>query len=213
LKRDHEARIHTGMKAYAALQKLRAGDRTPETRAEFERTKMDLGYGLLLRKYTDKVVDASPEQINQAVEDTIPQVAVLFWSFRLMVGLGLWFLFVFAAAFYVIARRHLYLNRWLMHLALWSIPLPWVASELGWIVAEYGRQPWSISDVLPTHLSVSSVSVGELYFSLAGFIGFYTALLVVELYLMFKYARAGPGGLGTGRYNAETATGAAGAAP
>ena len=213
LKRDHEARIHTGMEAYAALQKLRAGDRTPETRAEFERAKADLGYGLLLRKYTDKVVDASPEQINQAVEDTIPQVAVLFWSFRLMVGLGLWFLFVFAASFYVIARRHLYRSRWLMHLALWSIPLPWVASELGWIVAEYGRQPWSISDVLPTHLSVSSVSVGELYFSLAGFIGFYTALLVVELYLMFKYARAGPGSLGTGRYHAETATGAAGAAP
>jgi cytochrome bd ubiquinol oxidase subunit I len=213
LKRDHEARIHSGMKAYAALQKLRAGDRTPETKAEFERAKADLGYGLLLRKYTDKVVDASPEQIKQAVEDTIPQVAVLFWSFRLMVGLGLWFLFVFAAAFYVMARRHLYRSRWLMHLALWSIPLPWVASELGWIVAEYGRQPWSISDVLPTHLSVSSVSVGELYFSLAGFIGFYTALLVVELYLMFKYARAGPGSLGTGRYHAETATGAAGAAP
>jgi cytochrome d ubiquinol oxidase subunit I len=104
-----------------------------------------------------------------------------------------------------------------MHLALWSIPLPWIAAELGWIVAEYGRQPWAISEVLPTHLAVSSVTTGQLYFSLAGFIFFYTALLVVELYLMFKYARAGPSSLGTGRYQGETASGApdkgAGAAP
>jgi cytochrome d ubiquinol oxidase subunit I len=211
LKVDHERRIRNGMKAYAALQKLRAGDRTPEAKAEFERTKADLGYGLLLRKYTDKVVDASPEQIKQAVADTIPQVAPLFWSFRLMVGLGLWFLFVFAAAFYILARRHLYRSRWLMHAALWSIPLPWLASELGWIVAEYGRQPWSISEVLPTHLSVSSVSVGELYFSLAGFIFFYTALLIVELYLMFKYAREGPSGMG--RDHSQTSTATATAAP
>jgi cytochrome bd ubiquinol oxidase subunit I len=207
LKRDHEARIRGGMKAYAALQKLRAGDKTSETKAEFERTKADLGYGLLLRKYTDKVVDASPEQIKQAVDDTIPLVAPLFWSFRLMVGLGFWFLFVFAASFYVLARRHLYRSRWLMHLALWSIPLPWIAAELGWIVAEYGRQPWSISEVLPTHLSVSSVSVGELYFSLAGFIFFYTALLIVELYLMLKYAREGPSGAGV--HHAQAAAGAA----
>jgi len=213
LKRDHEARIRGGMKAYAALQKLRAGDKTPETVAEFDRNKADLGYGLLLRKYTDKVVDASPEQIGQAVADTIPLVAPLFWSFRLMVGLGLWLLFVFAASFYVLARRRLYRSRWVMHVALWSIPLPWVAAELGWIVAEYGRQPWSISEVLPTHLSVSSVSVGQLYFSLSGFIFFYTALLIVEMYLMFKYAREGPYGAGTGGHHTQAATGAAGAAP
>ncbi|HSS71081.1 MAG TPA: cytochrome ubiquinol oxidase subunit I [Casimicrobiaceae bacterium] len=211
LKRDHEARIRGGMKAYGALQKLRAGDKTPETKAEFERTKADLGYGLLLRKYTDKVVDASPEQIKQAVDDTIPLVAPLFWSFRLMVGLGFWLLFVFAASFYVLARRQLYRSRWLMHLALWSIPLPWIAAELGWIVAEYGRQPWSISEVLPTHLSVSSVSVGQLYFSLAGFIFFYTALLIVELYLMFKYAREGPSA--SDGHHGPAAAGAAGVAP
>ena len=212
LKLEHEVRIRNGMKAYAALQKLRAGDRSAETRAEFDRAKADLGYGLLLRKYTERVVDASPAQIRAAVADTIPLIAPLFWSFRLMVGLGMWFLFVFAAAFYVIARRRLYRNRWLMHVALWSIPLPWIASELGWIVAEYGRQPWSISEVLPTHLSVSSVTRGDLYFSLAGFVGFYTALLIVELYLMFKYARAGPATLGTGRYYGEAGAASAGAA-
>jgi cytochrome d ubiquinol oxidase subunit I len=205
LKREHEARIRNGMRAYAALQRLKAGDRSPEATAEFARLKIDLGYGLLLKKYTPNVVDATPEQIRAAVDDTIPNVAPLFWSFRIMVGLGVWFLFVFAAAFLVLARRRLAANRWIMHVALWSIPLPWVASELGWIVAEYGRQPWSISEVLPTHLSVSSVTTGQIWFSLGGFIAFYTALLVVELYLMFKYTRLGPSCLGTGRYHFESA--------
>jgi cytochrome d ubiquinol oxidase subunit I len=215
LKAEHELRIRSGILAYAALRKLRGGDRSAETQAEFDRHKADLGYGLLLRQYTDNVVDATPEQIKQAVADTVPKVWVLFWSFRLMVGLGMWFLFVFAAAFYVIARRRLYRNRWIMHVALWSIPLPWIASELGWVVAEYGRQPWAISEVLPTHLGVSSVSMGQLYFSLAGFIGFYTALLIVELYLMFKYARAGPSGTDShqGESVAGTAYKGAGAAP
>jgi cytochrome bd ubiquinol oxidase subunit I len=212
LKTEHEVRIVNGMKAYAALRKLKAGDRSASTRAEFDRLKNDLGYGLLLKKYTADVVDATPQQVEAAVEDTIPRVAPLFWSFRVMVGLGFWFLFVFAAAFYLVARRMLYRNRWLLKLALWSIPLPWLAAELGWIVAEYGRQPWSISEVLPTYLGASSLSAGQLYFSLAGFVGFYTALLAVELYLMFKYARQGPSSLGTGRYHMEAGAGAAPAA-
>ena len=208
LKTAHEQRIRDGMKAYAALQRLRTGDRSPEARAEFDRYRKDLGYGLLLKRYTPNVVDATPEQIKAAVADTIPRVAPLFFSFRIMVALGVWFLFVFGAAFYLIARRRLHRNRWILHAALWSIPLPWVAAELGWFVAEYGRQPWTISEVLPTHLSVSSRTTGDLYFSLAGFLLFYTALLVVEMYLMLKYARQGPSSLGTGRYHYE-----AGAAP
>jgi cytochrome d ubiquinol oxidase subunit I len=204
LKADHEKRIRNGMAAYAALQRLRSTPDSREARAEFAKLKSDLGYGLLLKKYTANVVDATPEQIKAAVADTIPNVAAIFWSFRIMVGLGLWFLFVFATAFYVLARRRLANNRWLMHVALWSIPLPWIAMELGWIVAEYGRQPWSISEVLPTHLGVSSVTVGQVWFSLSGFVIFYTALLAVELFLMFKYARLGPSSLHTGRYHAET---------
>ncbi|HVN34305.1 MAG TPA: cytochrome ubiquinol oxidase subunit I [Casimicrobiaceae bacterium] len=203
LQKAHEERIRAGMKAYAAMQKLRSGDRSPEVKAEFDRTKADLGYGLLLKRYAPAVVDATPEQIRAAVDDTIPKVAPIFWSFRVMVGLGLWFLFVFGAAFVIVARRTVANNQWILHAALWSIPLPWIAMELGWIVAEYGRQPWTISEVLPTYLSTSSVTPGQVWFSLAGFVAFYTALLVIELYLMFKYARLGPSSLRTGRYHDE----------
>ena len=81
---------------------------------------------------------------------------------------------------------------WLLRWALFSLPLPWISCELGWFIAEYGRQPWTIFGVLPTHMSVSAISVGSIYGSLAGFVGFYTMLLVVEMYLMIKFARLGP---------------------
>ena len=63
---------------------------------------------------------------------------------------------------------------------------------MGWIVAELGRQPWTVAEVLPTWMSVSSLTVGDLVFSLTGFVLLYTALLVVEMYLMVKFARKGP---------------------
>ncbi|HZW12370.1 MAG TPA: cytochrome ubiquinol oxidase subunit I [Noviherbaspirillum sp.] len=203
IKREHEARIRSGMLAYAALTRLKSGDKSPEARAEFSKYKDDLGFGLLLKKYTPNVVDATPEQIALAVKDSIPRVAPLFWSFRAMVGLGLLFLFIFSASFYFLAAKKLSSQRWLLKLAVFSIPLPWIAAELGWFVAEYGRQPWTISGVLPTHMSASSLEPASLYFSLAGFIGFYTLLLVIEMALMIKYARLGPSSLHTGRYHWE----------
>jgi cytochrome d ubiquinol oxidase subunit I len=203
LVRQAEQRIGNGITAYAMLERLRAGDRSADVRERFEATKEDLGHALLVKKYAPRVTDATPEQIRQAARDTIPRVAPMFWSFRIMVGLGLLFLFIFAAGFYFLAVRNLAPQRWLLRLAVWSIPLPWVAAEAGWIVAEYGRQPWTISGVLPTFMSVSNIAAADVYASLAAFVVFYTALLIVELYLMLKYIRLGPASLHTGRYDSE----------
>jgi cytochrome d ubiquinol oxidase subunit I len=208
-----EQRVRSGMIAYAALQELRAGGAGPEVRARFETHQADLGYGLLLKRYTPQVVDASDAQIAQAARDTIPRVAPLFWAFRIMVAAGFLMLFIFAAAFYYCARRTAGEKRWLLRLALFSIPLPWIAAELGWIVAEYGRQPWSIGEILPTRLSTSSLTANDVLLSLAGFVGFYSLLLVIELFLMFKYVRWGPSSLGTGRYHFERTGGGAGIKP
>jgi cytochrome bd ubiquinol oxidase subunit I len=70
--------------------------------------------------------------------------------------------------------------------------LPWIAAELGWIVAENGRQPWAIDGVLPTFLAASSVSAGQVLFTLCGFVLFYSALLVTDVILMRKYILMGP---------------------
>ena len=203
LKTQHEIRIRNGMRAYALLQKLRSGNYTDADKQAFNKAKGDLGYGLLLKRYTPNVVDATEAQIKQAVNDTIPKVAPMFWAFRFMVGAGFLMLFIFAASFYYCAKREAGNKRWLLKMALYGMPLPWIAAELGWFVAEYGRQPWSIGEVLPTYLSTSTLQPGDLWFSLAGFIGFYTLLLIAELYLMFRYARLGPSSLHTGRYALE----------
>jgi cytochrome d ubiquinol oxidase subunit I len=115
----------------------------------------------------------------------------LFWSFRIMVALGFYFIALFAMIFWDASHRN-FSRRWLLHVTLWSLPLPWIAIELGWIVAEYGRQPWAIDGVLPTFLASSSLSAEQVLFSLAGFILFYSALLIVDLFLMRKYIYMGP---------------------
>lgn len=200
LREESVTRIKSGMMAYDSLQKLRAGDHSDKTRQAFDAHKADLGYGLLLKKYTEKVVDADAATVAKAANDTIPEVAPLFWTFRIMVACGFTMLFIFAMTFYYCATRVADQKRWLLRMAVWCIPLPWIAAETGWFVAEVGRQPWTISGVLPTHMSVSSLSADQLWFSIGGFALFYTVLLIIELYLMLKYVKWGPSSLHTGRY-------------
>ncbi|MFN3564475.1 MAG: cytochrome ubiquinol oxidase subunit I [Burkholderiaceae bacterium] len=206
-------RVVSGIEAVAALEALRRDRNDAQARAAFERHKADLGFGLLLRKYTTDVRAATPEMIERAVADTIPRVVPLFWAFRVMVALGFAMLALFALATYYTLKGSCGEKRWLLTWALLFLPVPWIAAELGWFVAEYGRQPWTIYGVLPTHLSVSTVSVQSLYGSLAGFIGFYTLLAIADVYLMVRFARQGPGSLGTGRYHNEPRGGALEAAP
>lgn len=200
---QHEARIRNGMVAYGLLEQVRAGDKSAATLAAFDAVKQDLGYGLLLKKYTSRVTDANAEQIRQAAQDTIPNVFSLFWSFRLMVLSGVLMLGLFIFAFWASARKNEEHKPWLLKWALWSLPLPWVATQTGWFVAEHGRQPWSIGEVLPTHLSASSVSGSDVWGSLLALVAFYSVLLVIEMYLMIKFARLGPSSLHTGRYHFE----------
>jgi cytochrome d ubiquinol oxidase subunit I len=203
IKLKNRERIVNGMVAVTALEALRAHRDDTVTKQVFEQHKADLGFGLLLKKYVTDVRQATPEMIDRAVADTVPRVTPLFWAFRIMVGLGFAMLALFAMAFYSTLKAGGMQRPWLLKWALFMLPAPWLSCELGWFVAEYGRQPWTIYGVLPTHMSVSTLSVNSLYGSLAGFIGFYTVLLVVEMYLMVKFARMGPGSLGTGRYQNE----------
>ena len=205
IKAKNRERIQRGIQAVIALETLRKHRDDAAALEAFERHKAYLGFGLLLKKYVADVRQATPDVIERAVNDTVPRVAPMFWSFRLMVGLGMLMLALFALSFWTTLRGACAHKPWLLKWALWMLPTPWIACELGWVVAEYGRQPWTIYGVLPTHLSVSTLSAESLYGSLAGFVGFYTVLLIVEVYLMVKFARQGPGSLGTGRYQFEPA--------
>ena len=189
-------RVKSGMLAHAALQALRADHSDAHARGEFESHRADLGYGLLLLRYTNNPATATPEQIDRAAWSTVPNVPVLFWSFRLMVAVGLFLIALFTTAFYLASRHRFEQNRWFLKVALCSLPLPWIAAELGWIVAEYGRQPWAIDGLLPTFLGVSTRSAATVWMSLIGFIVFYSSLAAVDVYLMLRMIRQGPDGLG-----------------
>jgi cytochrome d ubiquinol oxidase subunit I len=186
-------RIKRGMIAYDALYKLRKskGAPDPQLLTQFNTYQDDLGYGLLLKRYTPTVTDATEAQIEKAAWDTVPNIVPLFWSFRFMVGIGFFLIALFSTAFYLSARRRLE-KKWFLRLAFLSLPLPWIAAELGWIVAEHGRQPWAIEGILPTNLGVSSVSSGQVWFSLIGFVVFYSLLAIVDVFLMVKYIKLGP---------------------
>ncbi|HAU4876254.1 TPA: cytochrome bd-I ubiquinol oxidase subunit CydA [Aeromonas hydrophila] len=203
LKARHEERIRSGMLAHEALETMRADGSNQAARATFDRHRQDLGYGLLLTPYAKEIGKADEAAIAKAVADSIPQVAPLFWSFRLMVGIGVVLLALFAAAFLQLCRGKLVQSPRLLKALFWSIPLPWIAIEAGWFVAEFGRQPWTISDVLPVSASVSLLTPGQLWFSLISICLIYTSLLVVELFLLRHVIRKGPASLQTGRYQGE----------
>ncbi|MFL1914198.1 cytochrome ubiquinol oxidase subunit I [Plesiomonas shigelloides] len=203
LLKEHEVRIRNGMVAYDLLQKLRNGQDTPEIRAQFDAAKKDLGYGLLLTRYTSDVANATEAQIQLAVKDSIPQVAPLFFSFRIMVGVGFVLLFIIGMAFFQTCRHKIEQKPWLLKLALWGIPLPWIAIEAGWFVAEYGRQPWAVGEILPVTSAASAIGASDVIFSMLLICGLYTLFLIAEMYLMFKFARLGPSSLKTGRYHFE----------
>ena len=189
-----EERIRSGMIAYDALMTIRAdrGEVAQDVSDRFEAHSKDLGYALLLKRYVDDPREATDEQIAQAADDTIPTVWPLFWAFRIMVGLGFSFIAVMAYFFYMASFRRMQFPRWSLYFGVAIIPTPWIAAELGWFVAEFGRQPWTVDGVLPTALSVSHLSVGDLLITLAGFVTFYSVLFIVEMGLMLKYIRKGP---------------------
>lgn len=192
---EGKTKIKEGMIAYGALKGLQQNPKDEQALALFNQHRDALGYGLLLKKYTENVVDATEDQINQAANDLKPKVVPMFFSFRIMVACGLYFILLFGLGFYLSVRHKLHTTRWYHRMAFYSLPLPWVAAELGWVVAEYGRQPWVVQGILPTFMGSSSLSSAQVMTSIVGFVLFYSVLAVVELYLMVKYIRLGPDGM------------------
>ena len=192
IKEENREKILSGVQAYTYLDEVREGTATADEREVFDNNKDNLGYAMLLQPFTDDITQPSDANVQSAVDYSIPPVTPLFWSFRLMVISGFIMLAVFALAFYYSTKHRITKPRWLLKLALYSLPLPWVASEAGWFVAEYGRQPWSIAEVLPVHASVSNLAVSDVVITLVAYTAFYTVMFIIAFYLMKKFAKKGP---------------------
>ena len=122
----------------------------------------------------------------------VPFIPVCFWAFRVMVGLGVVFIAFFAAVLFFAFRRDISRPRWLHMTALAMLPLGYVASEAGWVVAEMGRQPWAIQDMMPTWVGVSDIGSANVMVTFFIFLALFTTLLAVEVNILRKQIKRGP---------------------
>lgn len=125
-------------------------------------------------------------------EQTVPYIPLCFWAFRVMVGLGVLFLLFFALSTFLSYKKDITKMRWLHVTGMALLPLGYIASEAGWLVAEFGRQPWTIQDMLPTWVAVSDISSASVMLTFFIFLALFTLLLIVEISIMCKAIKKGP---------------------
>jgi cytochrome d ubiquinol oxidase subunit I len=194
IKAQAAERVRNGIPAVEALKILSKDPTNAQALAQFKAHEQDLGFGFLVQRYApnEDASQATDANIAQAANDTIPAVAAIFWTFRIMVAFGLLMLAYFIMAVIYTLRNDVERHRWFLKLAPWMIPIPFLACEMGWLVAELGRQPWTVYEMLPTWMSASTHSVAYMVFSLTGFVLLYSIFIAVEMYLMVKFIRKGP---------------------
>ena len=184
-------RIQRGILAYDAVETLKTDSDNLAAREQFELHRADYGYALLLKRFVTDPRMASAADIDAAANTTIPNVPVMFFLFRAMAGLGFLFIGFFAFAFWRASRNDFRRGRFLQVAGL-MIPLPWIAIELGWMLAEIGRQPWVVEGQLPTFLAASSLTIGQIWTTIIGFTLLYGALAIIMVRLMLSVIRHGP---------------------
>lgn len=124
----------------------------------------------------------------KSVDEAIPPVGLTFTMFRIMVYLGSYFLLFYAVALLLVYRKRLIeKSRWFYWVAMLSVPLMWICSQAGWAVAEVGRQPWVVQDLLPTVAAISDIPVGSVVLTFWMFAAVFTILLIAEVGIMVKY--------------------------
>lgn len=173
-------KIRMGRESLDALAKYRSlKDTDPvaaaAARAEMEENVQYMGYGHL-----------------EKPEDVIPPVGVVFWAFRFMVGLGMLMALVLLLTLLFAWKDKLAGKRWLLWIAIICIPLVYICGQCGWIVAEVGRQPWTIQGLLPVNVAISSLSAGAVKTTFFVFLAVFALFLAIEIRIMFGAIRKGP---------------------
>lgn len=176
-----EEKIERGKKAIVALANYRKAVKENDAAAKTDAKKIldenmpYFGYGYI----------KDPKSL-------VPPVGLTFWSFRIMVGLGGFFILLFIVVWWY-HRKNKYQNMpWLQKVALWTIPLGYIACQAGWIVAEVGRQPWAIQDMLPVNAAISKLQTGSVQLTFFIFLILFTIMLIAEICIMVKSIKKGP---------------------
>ncbi len=143
-----------------------------------------------------KVLDENAEYFGYGYiedrEELVPPVWLVYWPFRIMVGLGTFLLLLMAVVLWAEWKGRIEKMTWLQWVALLSIPLVYFAGQAGWIVAEVGRQPWAIQDLLPVKAAVSSLSTGTVKTTFFIFVAIFALFLAIEVRILVKAIKKGP---------------------
>lgn len=117
---------------------------------------------------------------------------LVYWSFRLMIGFGMVGILLFILAFIALHKDKLQDWKWLLWLGIITIPMAYLSGQFGWVVAEVGRQPWTIQGLLPVKAAISSLSVGAVKTMFFVFLGVFALFLVIEIRIMIQAFKKGP---------------------
>ncbi|MCL1942845.1 MAG: cytochrome ubiquinol oxidase subunit I [Candidatus Azobacteroides sp.] len=175
-----DEKIQRGKTALQALSDYRVSKKTDEAQAAVHLKTLEDNYDYFGYGYI-----SSPKQV-------VPPVGLTFYSFHLMVIFGAFFILLFLVVLYLTYKKDISKFKWLHIVCLISIPLAYITSQAGWIVAEVGRQPWVIQDILPTFAAVSRVSTGSVQLTFFLFLIIFTVLLIAEIGIMVKQIKKGP---------------------
>lgn len=182
-----------GVTGISAEEKMARGDKALEAFSTYRETRdSDPEAAVSARKVLEENVDYFGYGYIDNKEELVPPVWLVYWPFRIMVGLGCFLLLLMVAVFWFEHRNRIEKMRWLQWLSLCSIPLVYLAGQAGWVVAEVGRQPWAIQDLLPVKAAVSSLDKGAVMTTFFIFVAVFTLFLAIEIRIMAKAVSKGP---------------------
>lgn len=176
------------------------GTQSPSAKEKINRGKKAIqafGQYRQLRKTNPQAAQAALDTLNhhqaymgygylQNKEQLVPPIELVYWSFRLMVGFGSFLFALLIVLGWMAYKQKLHNQRWLLALGVAAIPMVYVAGQAGWIVAEVGRQPWAIQDLLPVGVAVSQLSATNVMVTFFLFLVLFTLLLIAEVRIMCK---------------------------
>ena len=184
----------SGQPALSAEEKIAKGKIAIQALADYRQAKKDKDEaGMAAHRATlEENFDYFGYGYLNDPSELIPPIGLSFYSFHIMVLLGAYLILLFLAV-WILQRRESFLRmRWLHLVALWSIPLAYIAGQAGWIVAEVGRQPWAIQDILPTIAGISRLETASVQTTFFLFLILFTVLLIAELRILIKAIQTGP---------------------
>lgn len=182
-----------GVAGLSAEEKMARGDAALDAFRQYRETRdTDPEAAAEARKILEENVDYFGYGYIKDKEDLVPDVWLVYWPFRIMVGLGCLLLLLMVLVLWFEHKNRIEQMRWLQMASMFSIPLVYIAGQAGWIVAEVGRQPWAIQDLLPVNAAVSSLDKGAVMTTFFIFVAVFTLFLAIEIRIMLNAIRKGP---------------------